>query len=240
MPTQQEWSFLMTRPRRKAGYRRISDEDSQSKGTSLSDQLDAIKLAVAKDGGTLKEEHIFTDTLSGNGKYWRDRDGIQDMLACAKRHEFDDLYITCLDRFGRDVIIQEFLIQELKHYGVTVISLKPDEPTDRDDMMSQMARWFWGRMAQEELKKIKERTQRGIKGRVVKKHALLTGSRPLYGFHWQDKQMLWEGEMITVPKAHYVIYEEEMKVVKACFQWCKLRLSVRKIAKMLTDKGSLS
>ncbi len=227
----------MTRPRRKAGYRRISDEDSQGKGTSLSDQLDEIKLAVARDNGVLKEEHIFTDNLSGNGKYWRDRDGIQGMLACAKRHEFDDLYISCLDRFGRDVIIQEFLIQELKHYGVTVISLKSDEPTDRDDMMSQMARWFWGRMAQEELKKIKERTQRGIKGRVVKKHALLPGSRPLYGFRWRDKQMEWQGETITVPKALYVIYEEEIKIVKACFQWCRLRMSVRKIAKMLTDMG---
>jgi DNA invertase Pin-like site-specific DNA recombinase len=223
--------------RRKAGYRRISDEDGQSKGTSLSDQLDAIRAAVIKNGGTLKEEHIFTDTLSGNGKYWRERDGIQDMLAAAKRHEFDDLYITCLDRFGRDVIIQEFLIQELKHYDVTVLSLKADEPTDRNDTVSQMARWFWGMMAQEELKKIKERTQRGIRGRVVKKHALLPGSRPLYGYHWQDKEMLWEGEMIIVPKAIYIVYEEEARIVRAIFQWCRLRMPVARIAKMLTEMG---
>jgi DNA invertase Pin-like site-specific DNA recombinase len=147
--------------KRCAVYRRINDDD-QKEGTSLSDQLEMAKVVIAKDGGVLKDDHIFTDTLSGNGKYWRDRDGIQRLLTCARRHEFDVLYIQCLDRFGRDVVIQEYLIQELKYYGVTVISLKEDEPTDKDDLPSQMARWFWGRMAQEELKKIRDRTQRGI------------------------------------------------------------------------------
>jgi len=223
--------------RRCAIYRRISDEDSQRKGTSLSDQLDATRAQIVKDGGVVKEEHIFTDTLSGAGKYWRDRDGIQEMLVCAKRHEFDYLYISELDRFGRDVVIQEFMIQELRHYGVIVYSLKIEERTDRNDFISQMARWFWGKMAEEELNKIRERTQRGIHGRVIKKGALLPGSRPLYGYHWQDKQMEWQGEMIIVPKAHYVIFEPEMKYVKGMFQWCKLRIPVARMAHMLTEKG---
>lgn len=220
--------------RRNALYRRISTDD-QEKGSSLSDQLDAFKAAVIRDGGVFKEDHIFTDTMSGSGKYWRDREGIQNMLVSAKRHEFDYLYVYCLDRFGRDVVIQEFLIQELKHYGVTVISLKADEPTDRNDMISQMARWFWGMMAQEELKKIKERTQRGIKSRVIKKQAILTSSRPLYGYHWQDKVMEWEGERITVPKAVYVVYEPEAKVVRYIYQLALERTPLRKIAKILTD-----
>ncbi len=64
-----EWEFLMPQKiRRCAIYRRISDEDSQGKGTSLSDQLDATKAHIVKDGGVVKEEHIFTDTLSGAGK----------------------------------------------------------------------------------------------------------------------------------------------------------------------------
>ncbi len=226
---------MLQRIRRCAVYRRISKEDSQLKGTSLTDQLDRTKAQIAKDSGVQKEEHIFTDTMSGDGKYWRDRDGVQEVLAAARRHEFDYLYITELDRFGRNVIIQEFMIEELRHYGVTVISLKPEERTDRNDFISQMARWFWGKMAEEELNKIKERTQRGIQGRVVKKHALLPGSRPLYGFHWQDKQMEWQGEMITVPKARYIVFEDEMKYVRAMFQWCRLRMPVARIAHMLTE-----
>jgi site-specific DNA recombinase len=237
IPIKKGWEFLLPQKiRRCAAYRRISDED-QNKGTSLTDQLDAILESIAKDGGVMKEEHVFTDTLSGNGKYWRDRDGIADMLAAAKRHEYDYLYITCLDRFGRDPVVQEFLIQELKYYGVTVLSLKKDEPTDKDDFMSQLARWFWGKMAQEELNKIKERTQKGIHGRVMKKHALLPGSRPLYGYHWQDKRMEWQGEEIIVPKAIYIVYEPEAKVVRTIFEWCRLRTPVRKIAKMLTEMG---
>src|SRR5207248_5018051 len=105
------------------------------------------------------------------------------------------------------------------------------------DIAAKMARMFFGLMAEEELKKIKDRTQKGLRGRVVKKNALLPGSRPLYGYHWEDKTMQWEGKEIIVPKAIYVIYEPEAKIVRAIFQWSRLRMPVRKIAKMLTDMG---
>ncbi len=161
--------------RRNALYRRVSG-DEQEKGSSLTDQFEAFVACVAQDGGTFKEEHIFTDVRSGDGRYWRDREGIQAMLAAAKRHEFDYVYVFCLDRFSRDYAIQEFLIQELKYYGVTLISMKQDEQTEgRNDPTAVMARMFWGMMAQEELKKITERTRRGLKGRVTKKGALLAG-----------------------------------------------------------------
>jgi hypothetical protein len=65
----------------------------------------------------------------------------------------------------------------------------------------------------------------------------MVGSRPLYGYHWQDKHMMWEGEMILVPKAVYIIYEPEARVVQLIFMWCKQHVAVRKIAQRLTDMG---
>ena len=108
------WEHLLPKKIiRRAAYRRVSDED-QKEGTSLSDQLEEIQKAIVKAGGVLKEDLIFTDTMSGRAVYWRDREGLQAMLAAAKRREFDELYITCLDRFGRSVIHQEFMIEELR------------------------------------------------------------------------------------------------------------------------------
>ncbi len=238
MPAGGQWEYLMPQKvRRNALYRRVSG-DEQEKGSSLTDQFEAFVARVAQDGGTFKEEHIFTDVRSGDGRYWRDREGIQAMLAAAKRHEFDYVYVFCLDRFSRDYAIQEFLIQELKYYGVTLISMKKDEQTEgRNDPTSVMARMFWGMMAQEELKKITERTHRGLKGRVTKKGALLAGRRPLYGYHWQDKVMEWEGQTITVPKAQYVIYEPEAKVVRYFYDLALKRTPIRRIATMLTEMG---
>lgn len=230
----------MHKVRRCAIYRRISEPDTQSKGTSLSDQYDECMRGVIRDGGVVREEHVFTDGLSGAGMYWRERDGIQELLARAKRHEFDYLYIDCLDRFGRDYVVQQFLIEELRYYSVTVISMKKEEPTDKQDIASQMALFFWGKMAEQERIKIIHRTQRGIKGRVVKKGAILVGSRPLYGYRWQDKEMIWDGEKIIVPKAVYVIYEPEAKYVRAMHHWARLGMSERHIAKSLTDMKVLS
>lgn len=232
----QEWEFLMRKPRRCAIYRRISEPDTQSKGTSLSDQYDECMKGIVRDGGIVSPDHVFTDGMSGAGLYWREREGIQELLRCAKRHEYDYLYIDCLDRFGRDYVIQQFLIEELRYYGVTVISMKKEEPTDKQDIASQMALFFWGKMAEQERLKIIHRTQRGIKGRVTKKGALLVGSRPLYGYRWADKEMMWDGELITVPKAVYVVYEPEAKYVRAMMHWARLGESERSIAKALTDK----
>lgn len=223
--------------RRNALYRRVSGDD-QERGSSLSDQFEAFVVRVSEDGGVFKEEHIFTDVRSADGRYWRDREGIQSLLAGAKRHEFDFVYVFCLDRFSRDYAIQEFLIQELKYYGVTLISMKKDEQTEgRNDPTAVMARMFWGMMAQEELKKITERTHRGLKARVTKKGALLASRRPLYGYHWADKVMEWEGQTITVPKACYVVYEPEAKVVRFCFDLALQRTPIRRIALTLTEMG---
>ena len=94
-------------------------------------------------------------------------------------------------------------------------------------------------MAQEELKKITERTHRGLKGRVTKKGALLPGRRPLYGYHWQDREMEWEGQMITVPKAQYVVFEPEAKVVRYMFELALERTPIRRIGTIFSGVNEL-
>ena len=39
---------------------------------------------IIRDGGVVREEHVFTDGLSGGGLYWREREGLQELLACAR------------------------------------------------------------------------------------------------------------------------------------------------------------
>jgi hypothetical protein len=49
--------------------------------------------------------------------------------------------------------------------------------------------------------------------------------------------MEWEGQMITVPKAQYVIHEPEAKVVRYFFDLALKRTPIRRIAIMLTEMG---
>jgi site-specific DNA recombinase len=245
MPTK-EWGFLMPQKiRRCAIYRRISDED-QKKGYSLQEQETLTREAIAKNGGVLKEAHIFTDVYTGT--YWRERPGLQAMLACARRHEFDFLYMTELDRFARDVIAQEFVREELKYYGVTTITLIKDEHADDDSVTGQMVRYFWGLMAQEERKKIISRTQRGMRRRV-KNSSILAGRRPLYGYLWMDKVVIRKNEEVVVPKACYVLNPTIILVGEDGTEWTEPKVvcyvylladagtPIRRIAMMLTNLG---
>jgi site-specific DNA recombinase len=199
-----------------------------------------------KRRGVLKEAHIFTDIFTGT--YWRERPGLQAMLTAARRHEFDYLYISELDRLARDVIAQEFVREELKYYGVTTITLKKEEHADDDSVVGQMARYFWGLMAQEERKKIIFRTQRGRRSRV-KEGNILAGRRPLYGYVWVDKTVMREGMEVLVSKAAYALNFRiivtdvdgftwtEASVVSYVFSLAKRGTPIRRIATILTEKG---
>jgi site-specific DNA recombinase len=221
------------RVKRAAIYKRVSDEE-QKKGYSLPEQEAKCREALTLEGCSLKESHIFFDVFTG--KYWRERQGLQAMLAAAKRHEFDIVYVTELDRLARNHIHQEIIREELRYYGVTTVSLNKEERADDDSLTGNIVRTIFGFLAEEERKKIVKRTQTGIQSRVEEGH-LLPSRRPLYGYEWEDRWVVREGKEILVKKAAYVIKEDEAKVVVWIFELAYEGVSMRRIAIMLTEKG---
>ena len=113
--------------------------------------------------------------------------------------------------------------------------MKKEEPTDKQDIASQMALFFWGKMAEQERLKIIHRTQRGIKGRVVKKRCD-TGWLPApvrLSLAGQRDDLGGRNDHRTQSTLRNL--QPEAKYVRAMMHWARLGMSERKIAKSLTD-----
>src|SRR5258708_134195 len=74
---------------------------------------------------------------------------------------------------------------QLKFYGVTIVTLDPDEHADDDSPLGEVIRAVYGFQAEIQRKKIIEITQDGLKERVSQ-GKLLAGRKPLYGYHWNN------------------------------------------------------
>src|SRR5437763_683747 len=131
-----QWEYLMPKETilRIAGYTRLSDENQSS--FSLEFQRKKIRQWCSENGGVMSDEHIFTDVKSA--KYWRDRKGLQALIAAAKRHEFDVLVMYRLDRFSRNRDHQIIIREQLQYYGVRIVTLDPDEHADDETISGKI------------------------------------------------------------------------------------------------------
>src|SRR5437016_4098709 len=121
IPAHQEWSCLMPREKviRAWGYVRESGED-QSKYSRIF-QTKKIAERCRLEGWAIRDQDIKYDGQTG--KYWRDRKALQEIIAAAKRREFDILVMYRLDRFSRDRDHQIIIREQLQYYGIKIITL---------------------------------------------------------------------------------------------------------------------
>ncbi len=219
---------------RGAAYIRISDE-KQEKNYSIAFQREKIAAYFRERGIILKEEHIFIETYTG--KVWRQRKVLQNSLAAAKRHEFDVLAMYKLDRLSREPDDQIILREQFNYYRVKIVTLDPNEHADDNSLAGEIVRRVYAWKAKIERQDIVQRTQDGLEQRV-KEGRLLVGRKPLYGYKWQDIVIIGnDGKEKCIPKAYYVIFEEQAIIVERIFQLAKEGVSMRKIAFQLTKDG---
>lgn len=230
---------------RVAGYVRMSDENQSA--FSLEFQKKKIREWTTENNGIMLEEHLFTDGKSA--KYWRDRKGLQALIAAAKRREFDILVMYRLDRFARNRDHQIIIREQLQYYGVRIITLDSDEHSDDESISGKIIREVYAIMAELELKKITERCQDGLRERY-ESGFLPVGRRPLYGYSWVDVQRTKDnGHIEIIPKAMYILKEEivcvdpdgvewtEYTVVQFIYRMIDEGVPLRRVAFMLTEKG---
>lgn len=231
-----DWEYLMPKDKilRGAGYIRVSDLKQES-NYSIAFQQEKIMAYFREHGIVLKEEHIFVDTYTG--KVWRQRKNLQNALSAAKRHEFDILGMYKLDRLSREPDDQIILREQFQYYGVKIVTLDPNEHADDDSLAGEIVRRVYAWKAKIERQDIIQRTQDGLEQRV-KEGSLLVGRRPLYGYKWQDIIVPGNaGRERFIPKAYYVIFEEQAVIVVRIFRLAKEGVSLRKIAFQLTQDG---
>lgn len=136
-------------------YARVSksdeSQDPQNQIVPLRDYARAL-------GGEIMEEYV--DLASGgNGN----RENFLRMLNDADKHKFDLLLIWSLDRLSREGISNTLgYLERLKRNGVALKSLQESWLDTRDEGLGQLLLAIFSWVAQQERKRIVERTKAGL------------------------------------------------------------------------------
>jgi site-specific DNA recombinase len=142
----------------------------------------------------------------------------------AKSNLWDAVLIYDPDRLARRYSFQELVMDELKEAGKEVMFITVSAPKNSEEKILHGVR---GLFAEYEREKIKERFRIG-RIRKVKEGCLLN-SKPLFGY-----------TLIPTEKKvyrHYIINEEEAKIVRLIFNLSADGFSIRKIIGRLHELG---
>jgi site-specific DNA recombinase len=235
IPVLEGWEFLLPKEKvlRAAAYLRRSDPRKEA-NFSLGMQKDKISQYCIENNIVLSEEHIFFDKYTG--MEWRERKGMQQTLEVAKLKLVDVVIFYRLDRMARDYIDQIVIQEQLRFYGVKVITLDPDEHADDESPSGQIVRMVYAWQANIERNHIVEKCNDGRQKRARNGH-LITGNHPLYGYDWADRMETRGDEHFIVRKACYVINEEQAVIVVWMFEMAAEGVALHRIAYILTERG---
>lgn len=209
--------------KRAAKYRRLSTE-KQEEGWSLEFQDELTGEAIALEECIFDKMHNYSDIHTGMEIF--ERPGLNALRAAAKRGEFNVLFVYKLDRFSRVGWQQEMIREELRRYGVTIVTLKKDEHADDNSPLGSVIRAFYSFKAEEERNDIIQRTHDGAMAKAKKGYLIGTG-KALYGYRWNANGK---------ERTHYVIHTDEAAIVYRIFQMAKQGMSMRRIAIILTEE----
>lgn len=140
---------------RVAIYARVSKNDESQ---DPQNQLNPLRdFARALKGEVVGE---YVDLVSGNKG---DRESFLKMLEDADKHKFDLLLIWSLDRLSREGISNTLgYLDRLKRNGIAVKSLQESWLDTRDESLGQLLIAIFSWVAQQERKRIVERTKAGL------------------------------------------------------------------------------
>ena len=136
-------------------YARCSKNDESQSPTN---QLLPLRDYAKALGGEIVKEYI--DLASGgNG----DREGFLQMLEDAEKRQFDLLLIWSLDRLSREGISNTLgYLERLKRNKVALKSLQESWLDTRDEGLGQLLLAIFSWIAQQERKRIIQRTRAGL------------------------------------------------------------------------------
>jgi site-specific DNA recombinase len=154
---------------RAAIYCRVSTDEQAERGTSLADQQARCEAYCRSESWSVASIYI-DDGASGATT---ERPQLTRLLHDAERRTFDRVVVTDPDRLSRDLVDGLIIERDLAAQGVEVVYLI--QPT-----MGTLERQIRGVIAEEERRKIRERTSRGL--RTVAAAGHWPGGPPPYGY----------------------------------------------------------
>lgn len=197
-------------------YCRVSTSRQEADGTSLETQEQECRAFCEREG--LRVAAVYRDASSGGNM---DRPGLESALDTVAQGEAGVLVVYAYDRLARNLNHQAVITYRVEdQQGGKLLSVTEE----RDDSpMAALMRTFRGVMAEEERKKILERTQRGKRQRA--RDGALAATVAAYGYTW------------TADRRAYVIDPETAPIVRRIFAEVTAGRSTNAIAKGLTQDG---
>ena len=136
-------------------YARVSKNDESQ---DPQNQINPLRDYAKALGGEIVLEYI---DLASGGK--SDRENFLRMLDDADKRKFDLLLIWALDRFSREGISNTLgYLERLKKNGIAIKSLQESWLDTRDEGIGQLLIAVFSWVAQQERKRIVERTKAGL------------------------------------------------------------------------------
>ena len=200
----------------KIGYLRVSTENQKSDGT-IDIQKNEVEVFARTNGFEI--DRFFMDNGVSGVKDLDDRKGLADLFDFIENNEVEEVIIYKLDRLARDVGLQEYLIRQMKKYGVKLVSVN-DKDID-DDQQRKLFIVMLGAIADYERSLIDMRMTAGRLNKAKKGYA---GGYPALGYKTKGKELVVDGE--------------NAKTIKNIFHMKRYkRYSMNRIAELLNKEN---
>jgi DNA invertase Pin-like site-specific DNA recombinase len=186
--------------------------------TSIEDQIDVCRCHAGTQGWTILGDYS-DRAASGSTRF---RPGYQEMLAAARRGEFDIVVAEALDRLSRDQEDVAALFKTLNFHGVQLVTLA-------EGAITELHVGLKGTMNALFLKDLSAKTHRGMRGRIKEKRAAGGLS---FGYSVK-REVDAKGERVRGARG---INAEEAAIVKRIFSEFAAGASPRAIAKRLNGE----
>ncbi|MBX5467974.1 MAG: recombinase family protein [Firmicutes bacterium] len=163
---------------RAALYKRVSSVAQARDGYSLEFQDDILRAHCAREH--LEIAGVYED--GGRSGANTRREGLQQLIADAKRRRFDVVLIFRVDRFSREPLDLLFLVNELKALGIQLRSVT--EAVDANDPAGELMLTILGAIGKFVRQNILDNAMKGKRVRAGK--GKYTGGAVPYGYVVQD------------------------------------------------------
>lgn len=210
---------------RTAIYARYSCD--QQRETSIDDQIRRCREVAARNGLTVDDKLIFTDSaLSGRADALDRRDGYQNFLAAWEAGHIDVFIVDEFSRLSRDAIEQARIMDRLeKNRRVRMVTAAGIDTTQPD---WQLRLGLQGVLAQQESRTTRDRVGRGMVGQLERGYMV---APPPIGYVL-DRQFDSIGNRIGT---HWKIHEGNAAIVREIFERRGAGQSMHQIAKWLNE-----
>ena len=203
---------------RVALYARVSTEE-QRQGLTIESQVAALEKVAQERAWTVSGRYL------DNGWNWElARPELDRLRDDAPKGLFDAVLVNDVDRLAREVTHIGIIRRDLERHRIRLIFSKLP---DNDDPTTKLMVNILGSFAEFEREMIKDRTRRGMRGKVELRKQYAGCVAP-YGY-------VYRRGSLTGGKGILEVNDKEATVVKQIFEWASSEgLSLQKLADRLT------